>query len=628
MNGRAIQTLIALILAGLWGVGLSVGHWRGDLEFLERAEATMLDLRTLMRGKRVAPDVVTIIAIDDDAVRQAGGYPISRTTLARIIDVVASFSPKAIAVDILLVDPGPEVEDAALARSLGGIASVIAAAAVYPDGKQWVATEGDGPLAGVPNAARILLPLERFTDSAQLGVVNVITDNTGTPRFFPMLFRTGDRIHASLALQAAAAASGEDPSIEPNYLSVGGRAIRTDIGHLLPINFYGPRGTIETVSATVVLNGLLTRESVHGRVVVIGGTVTGGGDVFHTPFDQVLPGVEVIATAITHLMTGDGLVRDKGTRLADVSVAVVLPIILVGLLAWRRSAIGFGAIICVVVVWLGINMVAFSQGIWLSAALPIAAAAPPAVLFGSAQIWLGRRRAQHFAKQSALLQRFHTPKLSEWLIQHPDFLSAPVRQDAAIVFIDLSGFTGLSETLGPNAVRELLKVFYGLVEKEVETRSGVIMSFTGDGAMIVFGLPEPSTDDASNAAQCCVHLSNCTRGWLVSLPVSTAPRIGFKIGAHFGVVVASRLGGGSHEEITTTGDTVNLANRLMEVAAKHGAEVALSDELVQIISRDCELFKSGILRGPMETQIRGRSGSLAIWLWHNPPPQYEAPMVA
>ena len=626
MNGRPFYTLIALILAGLWGGGLSIGHWRGDLEFLERTEATALDLRTLMRGKRTAPEAVTIIAIDDELARQVGGYPIPRATLARIIDIVGSFSPKAIAMDILLVDPGPEADDAALARSLSGSTSVIAAAAVYSDGKQWVTAVGDGPLAGVPDAARILLPLERFTDSAQIGVVNVITDNTGTPRFFPMLFRTGERVHPSLALQTAAVASGEDASIEQNSLSVGGRAIRTDIGHLLPINFYGPRGTIETVSAADVLNGQLTRESVQGRVVVIGGTVTGGGDVFHTPFDQVLPGVEVIATAITHLMTGDGLVRDRDTRLADVSVAVVLPIILVGLLTWRRSAIGFGAIICVVVVWLGINMIAFSQGFWLSAALPMAAAAPPAIVFGSAQIWLGRQRAQHFAKQSELLQRFHTPILSEWLVQHPDFLSTPVRQDAAIVFIDLSGFTGLSETLGPNAVRELLKVFYGLVEKEVEIRKGVIMSFTGDGAMIVFGLPEPSTNDASNAAQCCVHLSNSTRSWLASLPVSTAPRIGFKIGAHFGVVVASRLGGGSHEEITTTGDTVNLANRLMEVAAKHGAEVALSDELVQIISRDCEVFKSGILSGPMETQIRGRTGSLVIWLWHNPPSQYEVPI--
>jgi adenylate cyclase len=620
MNGRALQTLIALILAGLWGLGLGVAHWRGDMEFLERAEATMLDIRTLMRGKSVAPDAVTIIAIDDDVVRQVGDYPIARATLAQIIDIVESFSPKAIAVDILLVDPGPEADDAALARSLSRSPSVIAAAAVYPDGKQWIAAEDDGLLDGVPSAARILLPLKRFTDSAQLGVVNVITDNTGTPRFFPMLFRTGDRIHASLALQAATLASGEDPIIEPTQLSVGGRSIRTDTGHLLPINFYGPRGTIETVSATIVLNGQLTRESVQGRVVVVGGTVTGGGDVFHTPFDPVLPGVEVIATAVTHLMTGDGLVRDQRTRLADMGFALLMPVVLVGLLAWRRSAISFGAILCVVAVWLGFNMVAFSEGIWLNAALPIAAAAPPAVLFGSAQIWLGRRRVQHFAKQSELLQRFHTPKLSEWLVQHPDFLLVPVRQNAAIVFIDLSGFTGLSETLGPSAIRELLKVFYGLVEREVEACGGVIMSFTGDGAMIVFGLPETSTDDAFNSAQCCVNLSNCTRSWLVSLPVSIAPRIGFKIGAHFGVVVASRLGGGRHEEITTTGDTVNLANRLMEVAASHGAQLALSDELVQVISRDCELFKSGVLRGPIEAQIRGRSGSLAIWLWHNPLP--------
>jgi adenylate cyclase len=228
---------------------------------------------------------------------------------------------------------------------------------------------------------------------------------------------------------------------------------------------------------------------------------------------------------------------------------------------------------------------------------------------------------QHFAKQSELLQRFHTPALSEWLVQHPDFLSEPVRQDAAIVFIDLSGFTGLTETLGPNAIRELLKVFYGLVEEEVEAHSGVIMSFTGDGAMIVFGLPKPSTDDASNAAQCCVRLSNRTRSWLVSLPASIAQRIGFKIGAHFGAIVASRLGGGSHQEIAATGDTVNLANRLMEVAEDHGAEVALSYEMLQIISPACELFKSGILRGPLETHIRGRSGALAIWLWHNPLPQ-------
>ena len=621
MNGRALQTLIALILAGLWGLGLGVKHWRGDVWFLERVEATMTDLRTLIRGQREAPGLVTIIAIDDEVTRQEGGYPIARATLARIVDAVASFDPKVIAVDILLVDPGPEAGDEALARSLSRSDSVIAAAAVYADSKQWMTAEGDGPVARVPSADRLLLPLKRFTDIAAVGVANVATDSSGTARFFPMLFRSGYRIEASLPLRVAAVASGKDPSIEPNRLYVGGRSIRTDIGHALPLNFYGPRGTIRTISAAAVLNGQLARDSVHERVVVVGATVTGGGDVFPSPFDPVLPGVEIISTAITHLLTGDGLVRDRDVRLADAGFAVVLSMVLVGLLAWRRSAIGFGAIVGVVLVWSGVNVVAFSHGIWLSATLPMAAAAPPAILFGSAQIWLSRRRAQHFAKQSELLQRFQAPSLGEWLVQHPDFLSEPVRQDAAIVFIDLSGFTGLSETLGPTAIRELLNAFSELVGERAVAYGGAITSFMGDGAMIVFGLPKPTAEDASNAVLCCIDLSNCTRSWLATLPGSTASRIGFKVGAHFGAIVASRLGGQSHQQITATGDTVNVASRLMEVAAGHGAEFALSDDLLRVAGDDCALFKSGILSGPMETQIRGRSGSLAIWLWRNRLPQ-------
>ena len=227
-----------------------------------------------------------------------------------------------------------------------------------------------------------LQPLKRFTDVAAVGVANVVTESSGTARFFPMLFRSGDRIETSLPLRVAAVASGENPGIEANRLSVGGRSIRTDIGHALPINFYGPRGTIRTISAADVLNGRLARDSVHERVVVVGATVSGGGDVFPSPFDPVLPGVEIISTAIAHLMTGDGLVRDRDVRLADAGLAVVLTMVVVGLLAWRRSAIGFGAIVGVVLIWLGVNVVAFWNGIWLSVALPMAAAAPPAILFG------------------------------------------------------------------------------------------------------------------------------------------------------------------------------------------------------------------------------------------------------
>jgi adenylate cyclase len=330
-----------------------------------------------------------------------------------------------------------------------------------------------------------------------------------------------------------------------------------------------------------------------------------------------MPGVEVIATAITHLMAGDGILRDRAVRLADGVIAVTLPMILVGLLAWRRSAAGLFAAGAVVLLWAAANFLAFSKGIWLSAAVPVAAAAPPAILFAAVQLSSGRRRAQYFALRSEVLEQFQAPSIQQWLSKDPDFLNQPVRQNAAIVFIDLSGFTSLSERLGPDRVRELLKDFHGLVDREAVACGGMITSFLGDGAMILFGLPEAATDDAFRAAECSVGLCGSAEQWLTSLPPSIASRLGFKVGAHAGEIVASRLGGGSYHHITATGDTVNVASRLMEVAANHGVELAASNELLRAAGRDCALYKSGVLTGPREARIRGRSAALAVWLWRS-----------
>ena len=106
MSSRHLQTLIALVLAGLWGFGVYLGNSYGHLRFLDRAESAMIDLRTLVRGARVPPALLTIVAIDDAAVKQGGSYPLARGDLARIIDEIARLEPKVIAVDLLLVDQG------------------------------------------------------------------------------------------------------------------------------------------------------------------------------------------------------------------------------------------------------------------------------------------------------------------------------------------------------------------------------------------------------------------------------------------------------------------------------------------------------------------------------------------
>ncbi|MBY5567049.1 adenylate/guanylate cyclase domain-containing protein [Rhizobium leguminosarum] len=615
MNHRLL-TVIALLLAGLWGAALGYTNLHAGSGLLDRMEASLADIRSAIIGAKTPPPVVSIVAIDDRTAA-AHGYPLDRATLARLANAITALKPKALAIDILLVDPRPEAGDAALTSALRQGPSVIAAAATFAQSSQRVTDAAEDPFAAIPEANQLLLPLPRFAEAAAVGIVNVAIDQTGTPRFIPLISRAADRLDQAFPLRAASVALGVDPTIERDAIMLGKLRIPTDIGQRLPVTFYGGHGSIATFSAADALDGKLSADAVAGRIVVIGSTVTGGGDVFPTPFDPVMPGVEVMSTAITHLVTGDGMVRDRRMRLIDAATAVGLPIVLVSLVAWRRSAAGYVIIVLTLIVWAMLNLSAFAHGYWLSAALPIAAALPPALAYGAAELWLDRGRARHFAEQSALLQRIEAPGLGEWLARDPNFLAAPVRQNAAVIFIDLSGFTGLSENVGPVAVSEMLSGFFELVDEEARAHGGAITSFMGDGAMILFGLPEPADDDAARAAACAVSLCERTRAWLQAHAGFAQKKIGFKVGAHCGPIVASRLGTGDRQQITAAGDTINVGSRLMEVAARHGVELALSAEIVRAAGPDSVLTQSGRMEGPLETALRGRASRIDAWLWRS-----------
>ena len=133
VTDKGFQTMGALLLAALWALALGYGHFNGDVRFLDRAEAALTDLRLLSRGERPAPDLITIVAIDNDTAAKKGGYPLPRAELAGIVEAIARLAPRVIAIDLLLLDHGSDAGDAALAAALEKQSSVIAAAAVFPE---------------------------------------------------------------------------------------------------------------------------------------------------------------------------------------------------------------------------------------------------------------------------------------------------------------------------------------------------------------------------------------------------------------------------------------------------------------------------------------------------------------
>jgi adenylate cyclase len=271
--------------------------------------------------------------------------------------------------------------------------------------------------------------------------------------------------------------------------------------------------------------------------------------------------------------------------------------------------------------WLAFTLLAFQSGYWFSAALPLAAMAPAVAITTLGRQLLDRREAQRHEVAEAALRLFQPPGLVDRIAGDPCYLAEPQEQDAAVLFIDLSRFTRLSERLGPARTRELLRGFHALVEEETNATGGVVMSYMGDGAMMAFGLPEPKADDTGQALTAGFALLRRAREWIASLPVDHgADDIDVRIGAHFGRVVVSRLGAETHQHITITGDTVNVASRLLEVASAERAALVVSADLLATVGDS--LPGRSAFRHLKVVEIRGRREPLWVGLWSSetPPP--------
>jgi adenylate cyclase len=303
-----------------------------------------------------------------------------------------------------------------------------------------------------------------------------------------------------------------------------------------------------------------------GLVVLVGGTASGLGDTFATPFDRVAPGVEIFASAVSNLLTGETLARTPWTRRIDAGMAAGLPVAMIGLMAMRRAAVGFAIAALVFVAWAAAVFLAFIHGYWLGVALPLATSVPLFVGYIGARLFAERHAGRRVAAEKAMLGKFQSPLLLDHMLQEPRFLNQPVRQDVAVMFLVLSGSTGVAEAIGPERSRDLLCAMQTLVEREVSAHGGAVLNFMGDGVLAVFGLQKPAADDAARALMTVVGLHREVAAWLTGLLPAARDRLDFRIGAHFGPSVLSRLGSPTHQQITATGDTVNVASRLLEVA--------------------------------------------------------------
>jgi class 3 adenylate cyclase/tetratricopeptide (TPR) repeat protein len=181
-------------------------------------------------------------------------------------------------------------------------------------------------------------------------------------------------------------------------------------------------------------------------------------------------------------------------------------------------------------------------------------------------------------------------------------LAAPVserRRLATLVFCDLVGSTALGERVDPEAVQELLRLYFGEMRAALERHGGVVEKFIGDAVVGVFGVPVAHEDDALRACRAALEMQARLATLNPELEQRFGTRVEVRIGVNSGEVVGSR-------ETFVTGDAANVAARLEQAAGP--GEVLLGETSYRLVRRLVRVE-------PVEAvEARGKSEPLAAFL--------------
>lgn len=329
--------------------------------WMERFDLFLLDVEAQLNTPAIDPSII-LVEIDDTSLEQVGAWPWNRAVHARIIDTLGSYRARAIAYDVLFVEPNGIESDAALAEALDNNRKVILP---HSFGPKLNAISGEVPLYP--------LPILR-NQAAAIGHVALVPDEDGVARQFE-LWRAidGEKLpHFTMATLEVA-------QLLPWAL---------DSGPQSAIVRYGSRGAIRSISAASVLAGNAPAEFFEDKIVFVGATSPGLGDRYSVPSHagRILTGVEMQAHLASSALGGHLVQRAEKL---PVLLAQVLVVVILFASFWRLSP--RSALIVAMGLVAGLFAVSFLSLMMLNMWLPVGGALLAIVI--SYPLWGWRRLA-------------------------------------------------------------------------------------------------------------------------------------------------------------------------------------------------------------------------------------------
>ena len=162
------------------------------------------------------------------------------------------------------------------------------------------------------------------------------------------------------------------------------------------------------------------------------------------------------------------------------------------------------------------------------------------------------------------LSRYFAPEVAQTIVSADEVLQPGQghQTEAAVLFIDMRGFTRLASQLAPQDLIGLLGEYQRLAVPIVQQNGGSITTYLGDGIMITFGATRSNGSFAADALRACEELLDAMGEWARERMLADLPAPGVGIGVAVGTVTCGAIGDAGRLEYAVIGNPVNLAAKL------------------------------------------------------------------
>lgn len=618
---KFLPNLIGVAFVLLFAIYLYINpHPRGSLiNFLEEG---FYDFQIKQLYRPVGKDLpITIVDIDDQSLLSEGRWPWPRKKVADLVSKLFNLGATVIAFDIAFLEKesnmaeeivkelkltGPiEAElnqqketlnfDALLAKSLGQGISVLGFAfkdigessGVLPPPLLTLSPETAQALF-IPEMKTYLGNIPLFQNAAKGGAfINASPDPDGVSRYCPLVLRYGNQIYASLALAAVKEyllynepelILGEyGDSIIMEGIRFNGRVIPTDPYGRILIPFRGPPYSIPSVSASDILKGTAQKNSIANKIIFIGTSATGMGDLVATAIAPVYAGVEVHADIASGILDNYLPTRPtwgKGVSILLVvtlglSFAILLPYI--GPIGATLLTLSAGAVLYGGMVWFWLH-----HQLVLSVVFPIITLA---ILYLFNMVWgylFERKRRQ--AVLSIFGEYVPSEFITQMLKKGGSFSLEGETKELTVLFADIRNFTSISEAMSASELKELLNEYLTPMTKVIFEHKGTIDKYVGDLIMAFWGAPIEDPQNAYDAVITGLDMQKAMIQLNESLKKREKPELHIGVGINTGLMNVGDMGSQYRRAYTVIGDAVNLASRLEGISKYYHAKVVVGEE--------------------------------------------------